>query len=165
MLERWLHDTDMAGSNGTPMNLNNNTITNGQTHNALVTSQPHIQSNCTPNLISPGIESICKRRKKRTSIETQVRASLERAFMCNQKPTFEEIAELADKLNMEKEVVSVESVLLFDWYYQLGNYGLDVNSSNALVFFLLFVPRSAFGIAIAGENAFHFLLNSNLIKL
>lgn len=85
--------------------------------------------------------------------------------MCNQKPTFEEIAELADKLNMEKEVVSVESVLLFDWYYQLGNYGLDVNSSNALVFFLLFVPRSAFGIAIAGENAFHFLLNSNLIKL
>ena len=106
MLERWLHDTDMAGTNGGSLNLTNNAITNGQTHSPLVTSQPHIPSNCTPNLISPGIESICKRRKKRTSIETQVRASLERAFMRNQKPTFEEIAELADKLNMEKEVVS-----------------------------------------------------------
>lgn len=105
MLERWLHDTDMVG-NGTSLNVNN-AIPNGQTHNQLVNSQPHIPNNCLSNLISPGIESICKRRKKRTSIETQVRVSLERAFMCNQKPTFEEIAELADKLNMEKEVVSL----------------------------------------------------------
>ena len=104
MLERWLHDTDMQGANGGSLNVS---IPNGQTHNPLLNTQSHLPNNCIPNLISPGIESICKRRKKRTSIETQTRVNLERAFILNQKPTFEEIAELADKLNMEKEVVRV----------------------------------------------------------
>lgn len=52
-------------------------------------------------------ETMGRRRKKRTSIETNVRVSLERAFMMNPKPTSEEIANLADNLYMEKEVVRV----------------------------------------------------------
>jgi class 2 POU domain transcription factor len=48
-----------------------------------------------------------RRRKKRTSIETSVRVSLEKAFLLNPKPTSEEITNLADNLCMEKEVVRV----------------------------------------------------------
>ncbi|TWW59897.1 POU domain, class 2, transcription factor 2 [Takifugu flavidus] len=48
-----------------------------------------------------------KRRKKRTSIETNVRVVLERNFNTNQKPTSEEILMLAEQLNMEKEVIRV----------------------------------------------------------
>ncbi|GJQ64887.1 pdm2 [Trypoxylus dichotomus] len=52
-------------------------------------------------------ETIGRRRKKRTSIETSVRVALEKAFVSNPKPTSEEIAMLADGLCMEKEVVRV----------------------------------------------------------
>ncbi|KAM6968184.1 POU domain, class 2, transcription factor 2 isoform 2-T2 [Aplochiton taeniatus] len=48
-----------------------------------------------------------RRRKKRTSIETNVRVALERAFIMNQKPTSEEILMLAEQLTMEKEVIRV----------------------------------------------------------
>ncbi|XP_061145658.1 POU class 2 homeobox 2a isoform X2 [Syngnathus typhle] len=48
-----------------------------------------------------------RRRKKRTSIETNVRVALERAFLTNQKPTSEEILLIAEQLNMEKEVIRV----------------------------------------------------------
>lgn len=116
MLERWLHDTDMVNANGgTPININNNnnSISNGQTHNSLINSQLHLHNNCITNL-SPGLETNCKRRKKRTSIETQVKVTLERSFACNQKPTYEDISELAEKLKMEKEVVSFSLKLLDD---------------------------------------------------
>ncbi|XP_059096117.1 POU domain, class 2, transcription factor 1-like isoform X2 [Tigriopus californicus] len=52
-------------------------------------------------------DSMGRRRKKRTSIETTVRIALERAFGQNPKPTSEEITYVADSLNMEKEVVRV----------------------------------------------------------
>jgi class 2 POU domain transcription factor len=52
-------------------------------------------------------DSMGRRRKKRTSIETTVRVALEKAFEQNPKPTSEEIAYVADSLNMEKEVVRV----------------------------------------------------------
>uniref|UniRef100_A0A1B6CIH3 POU domain protein n=1 Tax=Clastoptera arizonana TaxID=38151 RepID=A0A1B6CIH3_9HEMI len=52
-------------------------------------------------------ETIGRRRKKRTSIETSVRVALEKAFLQNPKPTSEEISMLADSLGMEKEVVRV----------------------------------------------------------
>lgn len=52
-------------------------------------------------------ETIGRRRKKRTSIETSVRGALEKAFLVNPKPTSEEISSLADRLCMEKEVVRV----------------------------------------------------------
>ncbi|XP_029919851.1 POU domain, class 2, transcription factor 1 [Myripristis murdjan] len=48
-----------------------------------------------------------RRRKKRTSIETNVRVALERNFITNQKPTSEEILLMAEQLNMEKEVIRV----------------------------------------------------------
>lgn len=52
-------------------------------------------------------ETIGRRRKKRTSIETSVRGALEREFHLNPKPTSEEITKLADRLYMEKEVIRV----------------------------------------------------------
>ncbi|XP_047462017.1 POU domain, class 2, transcription factor 2 [Mugil cephalus] len=62
------------------------------------------------SLSSPmlGIEGLPgRRRKKRTSIETNVRVALERNFSTNQKPTSEEILLMAEQLNMEKEVIRV----------------------------------------------------------
>lgn len=78
LLQKWLSDADSTMSN--PSTLNN-------------------------PLTTP--ETIGRRRKKRTSIETTVRGSLEKAFLINPKPTSEEIAILAENLTMEKEVVRV----------------------------------------------------------
>lgn len=85
LLQKWLEDAD-------------NTLTNpGQLSNPMTTP-----------------ETIGRRRKKRTSIETSVRVALEKAFMQNPKPTSEEISALADGLCMEKEVgVKVISILLY----------------------------------------------------
>ncbi|XP_030635893.1 POU domain, class 2, transcription factor 1a isoform X1 [Chanos chanos] len=58
-------------------------------------------------LSSPGLCSESRRRKKRTSIETNIRVALEKSFLESQKPTSEEITLIADQLNMEKEVVRV----------------------------------------------------------
>ncbi|KAF5304542.1 hypothetical protein FQA39_LY09593 [Lamprigera yunnana] len=78
LLQKWLEDAD-------------NTLTNpGQLNNPMTTP-----------------ETIGRRRKKRTSIETSVRVALEKAFLQNPKPTSEEITMLADGLCMEKEVVRV----------------------------------------------------------
>ena len=78
LLQKWLEDAD-------------NTINNpGSLVNSLSTP-----------------ETIGRRRKKRTSIETTVRVALEKAFLQNPKPTSEEISMLADSLCMEKEVVRV----------------------------------------------------------
>ncbi|KAJ8253253.1 hypothetical protein GJAV_G00210760 [Gymnothorax javanicus] len=55
-----------------------------------------------------GLEGLNRRRKKRTSIETNIRVALEKSFLeQNQKPTSEEISLIADQLNMEKEVIRV----------------------------------------------------------
>lgn len=78
LLQRWLEDADASMNNPAA-------LTNAHT---------------TP-------ESIGRRRKKRTSIETTVRLALEKAFMQNPKPTSEEISMLAETLSMEKEVVRV----------------------------------------------------------
>ena len=55
-----------------------------------------------------------RRRKKRTSIETPIRLALEKAFIANQKPTSEDITQLADALYIEKEVVSEAVAVLSD---------------------------------------------------
>ncbi|XP_015906627.1 POU domain, class 2, transcription factor 3 isoform X3 [Parasteatoda tepidariorum] len=78
LLQRWLEDADASMNNPAA-------LTNAHT---------------TP-------ESIGRRRKKRTSIETTVRLALEKAFLQNPKPTSEEISILAESLTMEKEVVRV----------------------------------------------------------
>ncbi|XP_074032296.1 uncharacterized protein isoform X2 [Leptinotarsa decemlineata] len=78
LLQKWLEDADSTLSNP------------GALSNPLTTP-----------------ETIGRRRKKRTSIETSVRVALEKAFMQNPKPTSEEITMLADNLCMEKEVVRV----------------------------------------------------------
>ncbi|XP_068126927.1 POU domain, class 2, transcription factor 1 isoform X8 [Hyperolius riggenbachi] len=65
----------------------------------------------SPNILnSPGhgMEGLNRRRKKRTSIETNIRVALEKSFLeQNQKPTSEEITMIADQLHMEKEVIRV----------------------------------------------------------
>uniref|UniRef100_A0A1I8NLA2 POU domain protein n=1 Tax=Stomoxys calcitrans TaxID=35570 RepID=A0A1I8NLA2_STOCA len=86
LLQKWLEDADNTVSK--PGGIFNLTA---------MTSAP---------LVTP--ENIMgRRRKKRTSIETNVRSTLERAFAINCKPTSEEINQLADQMNMEKEVVRV----------------------------------------------------------
>ncbi|XP_068150779.1 POU domain protein 2 isoform X2 [Drosophila tropicalis] len=87
LLQKWLEDADtsVAKSGGGVFNINTMTST--------LSSTP---------------ESILgRRRKKRTSIETTVRSTLEQAFMVNCKPTSEEINQLSERLHMDKEVVRV----------------------------------------------------------
>lgn len=76
----------------------------------------------TNQLTTP--ETMGRRRKKRTSIETNVRVSLEKAFIMNPKPTSEEIAALADSLYMEKEVVRV-------WYCNRRQKEKRINPSES----------------------------------
>ncbi|XP_013792260.1 POU domain, class 2, transcription factor 1-like, partial [Limulus polyphemus] len=78
LLQRWLDDADASLSN--PASLTN--------------------ANTSPDAVG-------KRRKKRTSIETNVRVALEQAFNQMPKPTSEEITMLAESLCMDKEVVRV----------------------------------------------------------
>ncbi|ELU09478.1 hypothetical protein CAPTEDRAFT_156286 [Capitella teleta] len=48
-----------------------------------------------------------RRRKKRTSIDSTIRVALEKSFLVNSKPSSEDISMLADRLNMEREVIRV----------------------------------------------------------
>ncbi|CAF2594387.1 unnamed protein product [Rotaria sp. Silwood2] len=48
-----------------------------------------------------------RKRKKRTSIEVSIKQSLELNFSRNPKPTAQDITQLADQLQLEKEVVRV----------------------------------------------------------
>ncbi|XP_061105732.1 POU domain, class 2, transcription factor 3 isoform X2 [Conger conger] len=53
------------------------------------------------------MEGYGRKRKKRTSIETNIRLTLEKRFMDNPKPNSEEITMISEQLSMEKEVVRV----------------------------------------------------------
>lgn len=70
-----------------------------------MSSNPSNDQDGEDNPMTP--ESVSRRRKKRTSIETTLRVTLEKSFLSNPKPTGEEITMLADSLNMEKEVIRV----------------------------------------------------------
>ncbi|XP_041115522.1 POU domain, class 2, transcription factor 1-like isoform X3 [Polyodon spathula] len=73
-----------------------------------LTSDQALSSPSVLNSSGMGIEGLNRRRKKRTSIETNIRVALEKSFLeQNQKPTSEEITMIADQLNMEKEVIRV----------------------------------------------------------
>merc|ERR1711981_311940 len=48
-----------------------------------------------------------RKRKKRTSIEVNIKGALEQHFVKNRKPASQEISSLADSLDIEKEVVGV----------------------------------------------------------
>ncbi|XP_057689926.1 POU class 2 homeobox 2a isoform X6 [Corythoichthys intestinalis] len=84
LLEKWLNDAETMSIDST---------------------LPSPSSLSSPSLGFDGMPG--RRRKKRTSIETNVRVALERAFLTNQKPTSEEILLIAEQLNMEKEVIRV----------------------------------------------------------
>ena len=66
-----------------------------------------------------------RRRKKRTSIDALIRIELERRFNLNSKPTSEEIALVADELQMEKEVVRV-------WYCNRRQKEKRINPPSAM---------------------------------
>jgi len=66
-----------------------------------------------------------RRRKKRTSIDAIIRIELERRFNLNSKPTSEEIALVADELQMEKEVVRV-------WYCNRRQKEKRINPPSAM---------------------------------
>ncbi|XP_026127953.1 POU domain, class 2, transcription factor 1-like isoform X8 [Carassius auratus] len=84
LLEKWLNDAE------------------NQTADQALSSPSSLGS---PGL---GMEGLNRRRKKRTSIETNIRVALEKSFLeQNPKPTSEEITMIADQLNMEKEVIRV----------------------------------------------------------
>ncbi|XP_040278861.1 POU domain, class 2, transcription factor 1 isoform X2 [Bufo bufo] len=73
-----------------------------------ITSDSALSSPNVMNSPGHGIEGLNRRRKKRTSIETNIRVALEKSFLeQNQKPTSEEITMIADQLHMEKEVIRV----------------------------------------------------------
>ena len=80
LLEKWLDDADGSVNGTAPSAIQNSPLV---------------------------ADLLGKRRKKRTSIESQVRISLERAFIRNPKPTSDEIRSIGNNLNMEKEVVRV----------------------------------------------------------
>ncbi|XP_030002521.1 POU domain, class 2, transcription factor 2 [Sphaeramia orbicularis] len=84
LLEKWLSDAETM---------------------AVDSMLPSPSSISSPMLGMEGLPG--RRRKKRTSIETNVRVVLERNFNTNQKPTSEEILLMAEQLNMEKEVIRV----------------------------------------------------------
>ncbi|XP_012877307.1 PREDICTED: POU domain, class 2, transcription factor 1 isoform X3 [Dipodomys ordii] len=83
LLEKWLNDAENLSSDST------------------------VSSPSALNSPGVGVEGLNRRRKKRTSIETNIRVALEKSFVENQKPTSEEITLIAEQLNMEKEVIRV----------------------------------------------------------
>ncbi|XP_055359073.1 POU domain, class 2, transcription factor 2 isoform X6 [Betta splendens] len=101
LLEKWLNDAETMSIDST---------------------LPSPSSLSSPSLGFEGIPG--RRRKKRTSIETNVRVALERAFLTNQKPTSEEILLIAEQLNMEKEVIRV-------WFCNRRQKEKRINPSSA----------------------------------
>ncbi|XP_023672092.1 POU domain, class 2, transcription factor 3 isoform X1 [Paramormyrops kingsleyae] len=57
--------------------------------------------------LPPPMEGYVRKRKKRTSIETNIKMTLEKRFHDNPKPNSEEITLISEQLAMEKEVVRV----------------------------------------------------------
>uniref|UniRef100_A0A8C8RRB5 POU domain protein n=1 Tax=Pelusios castaneus TaxID=367368 RepID=A0A8C8RRB5_9SAUR len=70
-------------------------------------STPLDSSVSTPNSYPSVSDMFGRKRKKRTSIETNIRSTLEKRFQDNPKPSSEEISMIAEQLSMEKEVVRV----------------------------------------------------------
>ncbi|XP_049448551.1 POU domain, class 2, transcription factor 3 [Epinephelus fuscoguttatus] len=60
-----------------------------------------------PTSLPPLMEGYGRKRKKRTSIETNIKMTLEKRFHDNPKPNSEEITLISEQLSMEKEVVRV----------------------------------------------------------
>ncbi|KAM7383242.1 hypothetical protein PAMP_002912 [Pampus punctatissimus] len=101
LLEKWLNDAETMSIDST---------------------LPSPSSLSSPSMGFDGMPG--RRRKKRTSIETNVRVALERAFLTNQKPTSEEILLIAEQLNMEKEVIRV-------WFCNRRQKEKRINPSSA----------------------------------
>ena len=90
LLQKWLDDVTSAGAAGSGSSTGGGASTPGQRlHEATIA------------------ESLARRRKKRTNIDQTVRVVLERYFLSNPKPSVDDIASVADGLQMDKEVIQV----------------------------------------------------------
>ncbi|XP_059363659.1 POU domain, class 2, transcription factor 2-like isoform X10 [Carassius carassius] len=101
LLEKWLTDAETMSMDST---------------------LPSPSALSSPSLGFDGLPG--RRRKKRTSIETNIRVALEHSFITNQKPTSEEILLIAEKLSMEKEVIRV-------WFCNRRQKEKRINPSSA----------------------------------
>ncbi|XP_067304975.1 POU class 2 homeobox 2a isoform X3 [Pseudorasbora parva] len=110
LLEKWLNDADLFLSRDYLETM------------SMDSTLPSPSALSSPSLGFEGLPG--RRRKKRTSIETNVRVALERSFITNQKPTSEEILLIAEKLNMEKEVIRV-------WFCNRRQKEKRINPSSA----------------------------------
>ncbi|XP_076130660.1 POU domain, class 2, transcription factor 3 [Alosa pseudoharengus] len=79
LLEKWLSDAENSPSDSIP----------------------------NPTTLPQLMEGYGRKRKKRTSIETNIKLTLEKRFLDNPKPNSEEISLISEQLSMEKEVVRV----------------------------------------------------------
>lgn len=79
LLEKWLSDAENSPSDSMP----------------------------SQTTLPPLMEGYGRKRKKRTSIETNIKLTLEKRFLDNPKPNSEEITLISEQLSMEKEVVRV----------------------------------------------------------
>ncbi|XP_018598189.1 POU domain, class 2, transcription factor 3-like isoform X2 [Scleropages formosus] len=79
LLEKWLSDAETAPSD----------------------------SMVSTTAVTPLVEGFGRKRKKRTSIEANIKLTLEKRFADNPKPSSEEITVISEQLSMEKEVVRV----------------------------------------------------------
>ncbi|KAG5283920.1 hypothetical protein AALO_G00021030 [Alosa alosa] len=79
LLEKWLSDAENSPSDSIP----------------------------NPSTLPQLMEGYGRKRKKRTSIETNIKLTLEKRFLDNPKPNSEEISLISEQLSMEKEVVRV----------------------------------------------------------
>ncbi|KAK2726629.1 POU domain protein 2-like [Artemia franciscana] len=109
LLQKWLEDADnsVGSTAGRDQNPPSQIRQSNVTTPINLSTHSLVQQSYGSPLNTLAHESLGRRRKKRTSIETTVRISLEKAFLGNPKPTSEEISMLADGLGMEKEVVRV----------------------------------------------------------
>jgi transcriptional regulator with XRE-family HTH domain len=97
LLQKWLDDVTLATLS------NCNLTATQESADTSVSEMGHGSYHPTRILA----ESLARRRKKRTNIDHTVRLALEQYFLQNSKPTTDEVGHVADKLQMDKEVIQV----------------------------------------------------------
>jgi len=92
-LEKWLEEAESKGSSLAP-----------QTAAAKAKAASHIRGTNSTHHSPNGVSS---RRRRRTSIESTVKISLEKIFQVNPRPASGELQLVSDSLGIEREVVRV----------------------------------------------------------
>ena len=120
LLQKWLDDVTMASLSNENLATAPESVGNNAGSRGMLTSSG---GSYHPTRILA--ESLARRRKKRTNIDHTVRLALEQYFLQNSKPTTEEVGHVADKLQMDKEVIQV-------WFCNRRQKEKRVHPSSAL---------------------------------